>query len=364
VTVLLQDVRKEFGALVAVQRLNLEIAPGEFFAIIGPSGCGKTTTLRMIAGFEEPTSGTISVGGRDVTNVRPYRRPVNTVFQSYALFQHLDVYENVAFGLREARRPAAEIRERVDAAIGLVQLGGREKSRPRQLSGGQQQRVALARAVVNRPEVLLLDEPLGALDLKLRGDMQTELKDLQRVLGITFCYVTHDQSEAFSMSDRVAVMNSGLLEQVGAPEEVYRRPASAFVADFVGAANQFAATVAAREGEGRYRVAIAGSGEHSVAGPPGVAEGSDVIVVVRPEDLRVEPAGGAGVQATVVDIAFLGAQRTVRLDAPGVGQLMATTRSTAEAAERGAIVTVGWADEDAWAVASTPVAVAEPEPAR
>jgi spermidine/putrescine transport system ATP-binding protein len=359
-SVLLEDVRKEFGELVAVQRLNLEIAPGEFFSIIGPSGCGKTTTLRMIAGFEEPTSGTISVGGRNVTDVRPYRRPVNTVFQSYALFQHLDVYENVAFGLREARRPAAEIRERVDAAIGLVQLGGREKARPRQLSGGQQQRVALARAVVNRPEVLLLDEPLGALDLKLRGDMQTELKDLQRVLGITFCYVTHDQAEAFSMSDRVAVMNGGLLEQVGAPEEVYRRPRSAFVADFVGAANQLPAKVSESPGGGRYRVAIARCGERPVAGPGGLAERQDVIVVVRPEDLRVEPGGGEGLQATVVDIAFLGAQRTVRLDAPGIGQLMATTRSTGEAVERGATVTLSWDDEDAWAVPNAPAAVAAP----
>jgi spermidine/putrescine transport system ATP-binding protein len=349
-TVQLQDVRKEFGELVAVQRLNLEIAAGEFFSIIGPSGCGKTTTLRMIAGFEEPTSGKISVGGRDVTNVRPYRRPVNTVFQSYALFQHLDVYENVAFGLREARRPAAEIRERVEAAIALVQLGGREQARPRQLSGGQQQRVALARAVVNRPEVLLLDEPLGALDLKLRGDMQTELKDLQRVLGITFCYVTHDQSEAFSMSDRVAVMNGGLLEQVGAPEEVYRRPRSAFVADFVGAANQLGATVTARESGSRYRVAIDGLGECSVAGPDDLADRGEVIIVVRPEDLRVTPPGSAGIQATVVDIAFLGAQRTVRLDAPGIGALMATTSSTGDAIERGAPVTVDWREENAWAV--------------
>ena len=353
-SVLLQDVRKQFGDLVAVQRLNLEIADGEFFSIIGPSGCGKTTTLRMIAGFEQPTSGTISVSGRDVTNVRPYRRPVNTVFQSYALFQHLDVYENVAFGLREAKRPAAEIRERVDAAIALVQLGGREKARPRQLSGGQQQRVALARAVVNRPEVLLLDEPLGALDLKLRGDMQTELKDLQRVLGITFCYVTHDQAEAFSMSDRVAVMDGGLLEQVGAPEEVYRRPRSAFVADFVGAANQLGATVAARSGDGRYRVAIAGFGERSVAGPDNLAERSDVIVVVRPEDLSVAPRDGAGIRATVVDIAFLGAQRTVRLEAPGIGPLVATTRATGDAVERGAEVTVDWPDEDAWVVARPP----------
>jgi spermidine/putrescine transport system ATP-binding protein len=236
-------VEKRFGDLVAVRSLDLQIERGEFFSIIGPSGCGKTTTLRMIAGFEDPTAGRISVGGRDMTGVRPYRRPVNTVFQSYALFPHLDVFENIAFGLREAKVGKAEVRARVGEAVSLVQLEGREHSRPRQLSGGQQQRVALARALVNRPEVLLLDEPLGALDLKLRTDMQSQLKDLQRSVGVTFCYVTHDQGEAFSMSDRVAVMNHGLLEQVGTPEDIYHRPASAFVADFVGTANRFAGRV-------------------------------------------------------------------------------------------------------------------------
>ena len=230
----ISGVEKRFGDLVAVRDLDLRIERGEFFSIIGPSGCGKTTTLRMIAGFEEPTAGRISVGGRDMTGVRPYRRPVNTVFQSYALFPHLDVFENVAFGLREAKVGKAEIRTRVGEAVSLVQLEGRERSRPRQLSGGQQQRVALARALVNRPEVLLLDEPLGALDLKLRTDMQTQLKDLQRSVGVTFCYVTHDQGEAFSMSDRVAVMNHGVLEQVGTPEELYERPANRFVAGFIG----------------------------------------------------------------------------------------------------------------------------------
>ena len=251
--VVLRALHKRFGDLVAVASLDLEIGTAEFFSIIGPSGCGKTTTLRMIAGFEDPTSGTIEVGGRDVTGVKPYRRPVNTVFQSYALFPHLDVYDNIAFGLREAKRPRDEVRQRVGEAIELVQLQGREQSRPQQLSGGQQQRVALARALVNRPQVLLLDEPLGALDLKLRADMQTQLKDLQRAVGITFCYVTHDQGEAFSMSDRVAVMNEGVLEQVGPPEDVYRRPQSLFVADFVGSANRLYGEVVSASAEGYRR---------------------------------------------------------------------------------------------------------------
>jgi len=266
-------VEKRFGDLIAVRDLDLRIEPGEFFSIIGPSGCGKTTTLRMIAGFEDPTTGRISVGGRDMTGVRPYRRPVNTVFQSYALFPHLDVFENVAFGLREAKVGRAEVRTRVDEAVALVQLQGRERSRPRQLSGGQQQRVALARALVNRPEVLLLDEPLGALDLKLRTDMQTQLKDLQRSVGVTFCYVTHDQGEAFSMSDRVAVMNHGLLEQVGTPEEIYHRPASSFVADFVGTANRFAGRVEGVEAD-RYAVAIDGIGRRTARGPAGLESGA------------------------------------------------------------------------------------------
>ena len=279
-------VEKRFGDLVAVRNLDLRIEPGEFFSIIGPSGCGKTTTLRMIAGFEDPTAGRISVGGRDMTGVRPYRRPVNTVFQSYALFPHLDVYENIAFGLREAKVAKADVRDRVGEAVSLVQLEGRERSRPRQLSGGQQQRVALARALVNRPEVLLLDEPLGALDLKLRTDMQSQLKDLQRTVGVTFCYVTHDQGEAFSMSDRVAVMNQGLLEQVGKPEDIYHRPASAFVADFVGTANRFAARIESGDG-GRYSVAIDGIGTRGVRGPDGLTAGSQVLVLVRPENLRL-----------------------------------------------------------------------------
>ena len=342
-------VEKHFGDFVAVRHLDLQIEGGEFFSIIGPSGCGKTTTLRMVAGFEHPTAGTISVAGKDMTDVRPYRRPVNTVFQSYALFPHLDVFENVAFGLREAKVKKAEVRTRVADAIRLVQLEGRESSRPRQLSGGQQQRVALARALVNRPEVLLLDEPLGALDLKLRTDMQSQLKDLQREVGVTFCYVTHDQGEAFSMSDRVAVMNLGLLEQVGTPEDIYHRPASVFVADFVGTANRFTGKVESGS-DGVYAVAIDGLGTRNVPGPTGIANGTDVIVVVRPENLQIDDTGGEGLRATVVDAAFLGAERTVRLNSAQLGDLSAAARGAASAPERGAEVSLTWVDSEAWLI--------------
>jgi spermidine/putrescine transport system ATP-binding protein len=346
-------VEKRFGDLVAVRHLDLQIEPGEFFSIIGPSGCGKTTTLRMIAGFEEPTAGRVSVSGRDMTGVRPYRRPVNTVFQSYALFPHLDVFENVAFGLREAKVARAELRSRVAEAISLVQLEGRERSRPRKLSGGQQQRVALARALVNRPDVLLLDEPLGALDLKLRTDMQSQLKDLQRSVGVTFCYVTHDQGEAFSMSDRVAVMHEGLLEQVGTPEDIYHRPASAFVAEFVGKANRFPGRVEEARDDGTYQVALDGVGTRVVPGPAGLSAGDQVTLVVRPENLRVGPAGADGdgaVRAQVVDAAFHGAGRTVRLHSPSLGELTAAAGGAGAAPQPGAAVSLSWDDEHAWLI--------------
>ena len=357
-TVRLRRVEKRFGDLVAVRSLDLEVAAGEFFSIIGPSGCGKTTTLRMIAGFERPTAGVIEIVGRDVTGLPPYRRPVNTVFQSYALFPHLDVVENVAFGLREAHTPRDELRRRVGEAISLVKLDGRERARPRQLSGGQQQRVALARALVNRPEVLLLDEPLGALDLKLRKQMQTQLKDLQREVGITFIYVTHDQEEAFSMSDRVGVMDQGLLEQVGRPEEVYRRPTTPFVADFVGLANRMAGRVLGPAPGDRYDIDIEGVGRRLACGPPGLAAGSQVTVVLRPEDLRLDPAGAASgdaaaapgtIAATVIDVAFLGAHRTVRLSAGPLGQIVAIGRGQASVAP-GDAVWLSWEDDDAWVV--------------
>jgi spermidine/putrescine transport system ATP-binding protein len=237
IDVRLDRVTKRFGNVVAVDDLTLEIDRGEFFSLLGPSGCGKTTTLRMIGGFEEPTEGAIYLRGNEVTDLPPYRRNVNTVFQSYALFPHLNVLENVAFGLRRKKTEKAEMDRRVDEALRLVDLPGLEKRRPAQLSGGQQQRVALARALVNEPEVLLLDEPLGALDLKLRKQMQLELKRIQREVGITFLYVTHDQDEAMTMSNRMAVMRHGRIEQVGRPRDLYEKPSTEFVAGFLGASN-------------------------------------------------------------------------------------------------------------------------------
>lgn len=237
VIIRLTDVDKSFDDERVVKKLNLDVEEGEFLTMLGPSGCGKTTTLRMIAGFEVPTSGQIFLEGEDVDDKKPNERNVNTVFQNYALFPHMNVFDNIAFGLVEKKVKKDEIRSRVEEMIKLVQLDGMEKRMPAQMSGGQKQRVAIARALVNRPKVLLLDEPLGALDLKLRKQMQGELKALQRRLGITFIYVTHDQEEALTMSDRIAVMNRGRLEQVGTPEEVYNHPETKFVADFIGESN-------------------------------------------------------------------------------------------------------------------------------
>src|SRR6266705_3968084 len=236
-------VNKEFlsatASVVAVEDVDLQVAAGEFFSLLGPSGCGKTTTLRMLAGFEEPSSGSILLYGNDMVGVPPYRRDVNMVFQHYALFPHMNVYDNIAFGLRHKKVAKDEIRRRVADALRLVELEGRDQRRPRQLSGGQQQRVALARALVNEPRALLLDEPLGALDLKLRRAMQLELKRIQREVGITFVYVTHDQEEALTMSDRLAVMNAGRIEQLGNPRDLYERPATRFVADFLGTSTSY-----------------------------------------------------------------------------------------------------------------------------
>src|SRR5215204_695245 len=237
IAISLQGVGKRFGDVVAVRETNLDIRDGEFFSMLGPSGCGKTTTLRMIAGFEVPDEGRVLLRGTDVTNAAPNHRNVNTVFQHYALFPHMSVVDNVSFGLELKRVPRGERRDRVKEMLQVVQLEGMEKRKPGQLSGGQQQRVALARALVNRPAALLLDEPLGALDLKLRKEMQLELKDLQQRTGTTFVYVTHDQEEAMTMSDRIAVMNGGVVEQLATPRELYQRPASAFVAAFIGTSN-------------------------------------------------------------------------------------------------------------------------------
>jgi spermidine/putrescine transport system ATP-binding protein len=279
----IENVTKRFGDQVAVDDVSLSIPRGEFFSLLGPSGCGKTTTLRMLAGFEIPTAGQIWLEGDSVGNVPPYKRDVNMVFQSYALFDHLDVADNVAFGLRRKKVDKAEVERRVGEALELVNLAERASARTSELSGGQRQRVALARALVNRPKVLLLDEPLGALDLKLRRQMQVELKAIQREVGITFVYVTHDQEEALSMSDRIAVMNEGRVAQCGPPEEIYEQPSEEFVAGFIGISNLIGATV--QNGGG---VKLANGLELAVPLPADVGPGDQVNLSIRPEKIAID----------------------------------------------------------------------------
>ncbi|MGD8584551.1 MAG: ABC transporter ATP-binding protein [Chloroflexota bacterium] len=285
----LSDVTKAFGEIIAVERMSLSISDGEFFSLLGPSGCGKTTTLRMIAGFERPTVGEVYIKSQPMAQIPAYRRPVNTVFQNYALFPHMTVAQNVAFGLEMKKIAKSEIQRRVSEILELVQLPGMGDRRPKQLSGGQQQRVALARALVNRPDVLLLDEPLGALDLKLRKAMQLELKQIQSEVGITFIYVTHDQEEALTMSDRIAVMSDGLVQQVGLPRDIYEHPANRFVADFIGETNfisgevcELAEMVTVRVGE----VELSGS-----ANGHAIAKGEQVTLAIRPEKINLYPQG-------------------------------------------------------------------------
>jgi spermidine/putrescine transport system ATP-binding protein len=323
IDVRLEHVTKHFGETVAVDDLDLDIRHGEFFSLLGPSGCGKTTTLAMIGGFEEPTSGKVFLAGRDVSRVAPYKRDVNTVFQSYALFPHLNVFDNVAFGLRRRRLGTSEIEHRVGDALALVDLPDFDRRQPAQLSGGQQQRVALARALVNEPRVLLLDEPLGALDLRLRKQMQLELKRIQQDVGITFLYVTHDQEEAMVMSDRLAVMSQGKIEQLGSPEDVYERPSTAFVASFLGASNLIAGDVIDRGGPGYARVSLAGAGEVLV-GADRLPEGREhVRIGVRPEKLSLEPvnapeqAGVNSVTGRVTLASYLGVSHQYAVEGPG-----------------------------------------------
>jgi len=309
----LDRVTKRFGDFTAVDDLSLEVKPGEFFSLLGPSGCGKTTTLRMIGGFEEVTAGRIYLGDEEVTDLPPFKRATNTVFQNYALFPHLTVFENIAFGLRRRRTPANQIRHQVAFMLDLVELPGYEQRKPSQLSGGQQQRVALARALVNNPRVLLLDEPLGALDLKLRKQMQVELKRIQSEIGITFIFVTHDQEEAMTMSDRIAVMRHGRIEQLGRPEELYERPGTEFVAGFLGVSNLLDAEVAGRSGDLTQVRLVDGTLLRVPAAA--VNGGRHVRVGVRPEKLRVlplgaeEPAVGGDVnvlEGTVFDASYIG----------------------------------------------------------
>jgi spermidine/putrescine transport system ATP-binding protein len=283
---------KHFDGIKAVGGINLDVAAGEFFSLLGPSGCGKTTTLRLIAGFERPTEGQILLDGKDMAQTPPHRRNVNTVFQSYALFPHLRVADNIGFGLRFRQVPKDEVADRIKRALSLVRLEGFEDRKPNQLSGGQQQRVALARALILNPSVLLLDEPLGALDAKLRKALQIELKSIQEEVGITFIYVTHDQEEALTMSDRIAVMTEGRIEQIGSPQQIYEEPATAYVADFLGVANLMDAHSEGPAGAGACRIRL-GESELLASGGDVGATG-DVRVVIRPERVRVGPHGQTG----------------------------------------------------------------------
>jgi spermidine/putrescine transport system ATP-binding protein len=356
----LRSVTKRFDQLAAVDDLDLELAQGEFFTLLGPSGCGKTTTLRMIAGFERPTSGEVRIEGEDVAQLPPHKRPTNTVFQSYALFPHLSVKDNVAFGLKRKKVSKDEIKQRVEAELERVGLAAEGNRRPSQLSGGMQQRVALARALVNLPKVLLLDEPLGALDLKLRKELQVELKRIQRDVGITFVYVTHDQEEALTMSDRIAVMNRGRVEQVAPPEEVYARPSTTFVAGFIGVSNLMPATVT-----GSHEVKL-DQGQTISTETNGFSPGERCHAVVRPEKLRVEldenghPGGDqTRVEGIVASSLYLGTATQIAVDL-GEGTQMTVLVPNADEAERrrlpggGARVGLSWEPEHMHLVRESP----------
>jgi spermidine/putrescine transport system ATP-binding protein len=355
-SVRLERVTKRFGDFTAVREMELDIPRGQFFTMLGPSGCGKTTTLRMIAGFEDPSEGRVLLSGADVTSLPAFRRPTNTVFQSYALFPHRSVEKNVAFGLERQKVDRDEIRRRVGQELERVGLAAEAKRRPAQLSGGQQQRVALARALVNRPEVLLLDEPLGALDLKLRKQLQVELKRIQRDVGITFVYVTHDQEEALTMSDRIAVMNRGVVEQVSDPETVYERPGTTFVAGFIGVSNLMPGEVVSSNGAGTQMRLDAGPTvkAHDTGG---VQTGERAHAVVRPEKLELQragtPVGGErpSVEGQVESSLYLGTatQMVVKL---GDGTRMTVLVPNADAEARrdlpaaGDAARLSWSDEN------------------
>jgi len=320
---ILKNLTKSFGDFVAVDDLDLVIPEGSFFALLGPSGCGKTTTLRMVAGLEEPTSGSIYIGNTDITYEKPYKRPVNTVFQNYALFPHLSIYENVAFGLR--RRGVKDVDAQVQKALELVELTHLATRKPNQLSGGQQQRIALARAIVNRPALLLLDEPLGALDLKLRRSMQIELKWIQTEVGITFVHVTHDQEEAMTMADTIAVMNEGKIEQMGSPADLYDNPRTSFVANFLGQSNLIKGSIVDSSGDSKVvdifgtKIALPASRNH--------AHDSSVLLGIRPEKIRIQPAGtsmsGNILSGGVIsDASYIGVSTQYQVEMPWGQELM------------------------------------------
>jgi spermidine/putrescine transport system ATP-binding protein len=344
---------KEFATFTAVRSLDLEVPAGSFFALLGPSGCGKTTTLRMVAGLEVPTSGTIHLGDDEITYEKPYRRPVNTVFQNYALFPHLDIHENVAFGLR--RRKVKDVDQQVKEMLALVELESQAGKKPPQMSGGQQQRVALARALINRPEVLLLDEPLGALDLKLRRSMQIELKRIQTEVGLTFVHVTHDQEEAMTMADTIAVMNGGVIEQMGSPAELYENPRTTFVANFLGQSNLIPGTVSSADAD-VVRVDMHGI-QVSIPADRAHARAGDGWVGIRPEKVLVAPAGepidAPGNHMTggiITDVSFVGVSTQYLVMMPWGQELMSFEQNTGRRAvlDKGTKVDVSWRPEFAF----------------
>ncbi|MFC5338707.1 ABC transporter ATP-binding protein [Leucobacter denitrificans] len=323
----LTGIQKRFPGFTAIENLDLEIPAGSFFALLGPSGCGKTTTLRVIAGLEDPTAGQVLIGGNDVTALKPHKRPVNTVFQSYALFPHMSILENVAFGLR--RRKIGDPVAKAHEALKLVELDHVADRKPAQLSGGQQQRVALARAIVNRPALLLLDEPLGALDLKLRRQMQQELKQIQQEVGLTFLHVTHDQEEAMTMADTVAVMNKGRIEQMGAPEELYELPKTVFVANFLGQSNLLTVDVVGGNDQAIHTTLAGGGGSRiSIARTRTERDSGTITVGVRPEKLRMHqsaPAEDPGINVIgpgrITDVSFIGVSTQYTVEVPGIGNV-------------------------------------------
>ncbi|HRW37944.1 MAG: ABC transporter ATP-binding protein [Acidimicrobiales bacterium] len=354
----IDDVSKVFGDYVAVDHADFTITEGEFFSMLGPSGCGKTTTLRMIAGFETPSSGAIRLEGQDVSRVPPHKRDVNTVFQQYALFPHMSVWDNVAYGPRAKKVAKDEVARRVDELLEVVRLSDFAQRRPSQLSGGQQQRVALARALVNYPKALLLDEPLGALDLKLRQNMQLELKRIQREVGITFIFVTHDQEEALTMSDRIAVMNQGRVEQIGSPREIYDRPATVFVAGFIGQANLWPATVTARQGT-TTTIDVAGRTLDVTDDDSGLAVGDAGTFMVRPERMHVElelsDPDRWTVFATVTDAVFQGPVVRYELALPDGAAAVAHVPARRDGLPLpGDTVHASWSDESGVLLAGSP----------
>ena len=351
----IKGVNKIYGTNHVVKDLNLLVEEGEFLTLLGSSGCGKTTTLRMIAGFEEPTTGSITVEGEPIEDKEPYERNVNTVFQSYALFPHMTIYDNVAYGLKMKKVPKKEIKERVLKMLEMVQLSGFEKRYPSQLSGGQKQRVAIARALINRPKVLLLDEPLGALDLKLRKQMQLELKRLQKKLNITFIYVTHDQEEALTMSDRIAIMHDGVMDQIGSPTEIYERPATKFVATFIGETNVFDGTIRSIEG-GKAVIGIengevtsSGSVEEGDGKNTGFAVNEFVTVSVRPEKMHFspKPVEGFMVPAVVRDYIYVGSVLKCIAVLPNGNEIKMEKLAGEELPPIGEKVFICWEPEDA-----------------